>query len=73
MGRIRCQSRAESFVFETVVPVSLGSDESIRKFGFAVRLLCVEEIGLLLYPTGGLERALLQGHCSHQHPVLFCE
>lgn len=50
MRGIRCQSRAESFVFETVVPLSLGSDESIRELGFAVRLLGVEEIGLLLHP-----------------------
>lgn len=33
-----------------VVPVLLGSDESTTNFGFAVRLLGVEEFGLLLHP-----------------------
>lgn len=33
-----------------VVPVFLGSDEGIKEFGFAVRVLHVEEIGLVLDP-----------------------
>lgn len=60
-----------------VVPMFPGSEESIRKFGFAVRLLCVEETGLLLDPTEHTQvvwKGLSQpGYCPHQHPVLFCE
>lgn len=60
-----------------VVPVFLGSAESIRKFGFAVMVLYVEEIGLVLNPREppqvvwkGLSQ---QGYCPPQHPMLFCE
>lgn len=60
-----------------VVQVSLGGAESIRKFGFRVRLLGAEETDLPLDPTEPVQVVQtglpLQRYCPHLHPVLSWE